>query len=60
MRSHFLHLLLYSTLVSVFFGLLAHRSPAARARLGALIWCTMVLGALAFAYLMFPFPLRTP
>jgi hypothetical protein len=60
MQSHFLHLLLYTTLVSAFFGVLARRSPAARFRLGAVIWCVMVAGALAFAYLMFPFPLRTP
>jgi hypothetical protein len=60
MRSHFLHLLLYSTLVSLFFTVLSRRSPAARARLAAVIWAAMVLGALAFSYLMFPFPLRAP
>ena len=30
MRSHFLHLLLYSTLVSAFFGALVRRSPGDR------------------------------
>ena len=56
MRSHLLHLLLYSTLVSVFFALLARRAGRERWRLGLLLWGGMVLGTLALAWLMFPFP----
>jgi uncharacterized membrane protein YfcA len=56
MRSHLLHLLLYSTLVSVFFALLARRTGRERWRLGLLLWSGMVLGTLALAWLMFPFP----
>jgi len=56
MRSHLLHLLLYSTLVSVFFALLARRTGRERWRLGLLLWGGMVLGTLALAWLMFPFP----
>ena len=56
MRSHVLHLLLYATLVSTFFALLARRNVGERLRLGAVLWCGMVLGTLALAWLMFPFP----
>ena len=56
MRSHLLHLVLYATLVSTFFALLARRTPRERWRLGAMLWCGMVLGTLALAWLMFPFP----
>ena len=57
MPSHFLHLLLYSTLVSAFFAVLSRRSPRERVRLASVIWSAMVLGTLTVAYLMFPFPL---
>lgn len=56
MRSHLLHLLLYSTIVAVFFGALSHRTRHDRIRLGATIWVAMVVGTLALAWLMFPFP----
>jgi hypothetical protein len=56
MKSHFLHLLLYSTLVAVFFAALVRRRPVERLRLGGLIWISMVGGTLALAYLMYPFP----
>jgi hypothetical protein len=54
--SHFLHLLLYSTLVSVFFGGLLRTRRAEQLKLAATIWTAMVGGTLALAYLMFPFP----
>ncbi len=56
MRSHLLHLLLYSTLVSAFFGALVRRGLRERLRLGATIWAAMVGGTLVLAYLMYPFP----
>ena len=56
MRSHVLHLLVYSTLVSNFFALLARQTARERVRLGGILWCAMVLGTLALAWLMFPFP----
>ena len=56
MRSHFLHLLLYSSLVSTYFAVLMRDTPRERIRLGAKIWLAMVGGALVLAYLMFPFP----
>ena len=56
MRSHFLHLLLYSAIVATFFALLLRRRGAERWKLGGLIWLVMVGGTLALAYLMYPFP----
>lgn len=56
MKSHFLHLLLYSTLVAAFFALLTRRRPMDQLRLGALVWLAMVGGTLVLAYLMYPFP----
>lgn len=56
MRSHFLHMVLYATIVSVFFGTLLRRRLADRVRLGATVWLALVGGALALAYVMYPFP----
>ena len=56
MRSHLLHLILYSTLVAAFFGVLSRRSSRERVRLAAIIWAAMVGGTLVLAYAMYPFP----
>lgn len=56
MKSHLLHLVVYSTVVSAFFGLLVRRATRERLRLGATIWVAMVGGTLALAYLMYAFP----
>jgi len=56
MSSHFLHMLVYSTLVAVFFAVLVRDTPRDRLRLGAVLWLAMVGGGLTLAYLMFPFP----
>ena len=56
MQSHFLHLLIYSTLVSAYFGILVRRRPSEQLRLASIIWAAMVGGALVLAYLMYPFP----
>lgn len=56
MRSHLIHLLVYSSLVSAYFGVLVRRQPRAQLRLGGLIWISMVGGTLLLAGVMFPFP----
>jgi len=56
MKSHFLHMLLYSTLVSTFFAVLMRETRRERIRFGAILWLVMVGGGLGLAYLMFPFP----
>ncbi|MEZ5331393.1 MAG: hypothetical protein R2991_04935 [Thermoanaerobaculia bacterium] len=53
---HFLLMVLYAFLVSVFFALLWRRDRKAQAKLFLQIFLGMTLGALALAWLMFPFP----
>jgi len=55
-RSHFLHMMLYATIVSAFFSTLLRRRLGERLRFGATVWLALVGGALALAYLMYPFP----
>jgi amino acid permease len=55
-RSHLLHLVLYASLVAVFFAALVRRGWRAQLRFAGLTFAAMVGGALALAYLMFPFP----
>jgi hypothetical protein len=54
--SHFLHLVLYSSIVAIFFAVLLRSRRRERIRLGGIIWIAMVGGTLALAYLMYPFP----
>ena len=56
MRSHLLHMVLYSSIVSTFLALLFRDDPRARMRFGAMLWFVMVGGALALAWAMYPFP----
>ena len=56
MTSHLLHLLVYATLVSAFFAVLAREGLRARLRFGGILWAAMVLGTLALAFVMVPFP----
>ncbi len=56
MRSHLLHLVLYSTLVATFFAVLTRDSRRERLRFGLWLWGGMVGGAIVLAYLMYPFP----
>lgn len=56
MKSHVLHLLLYSTLVACFFGALVRKKAAAQIRFAVILWLVMVGGAVLLGYLMYPFP----
>ena len=56
MRSHFLHMLIYSTIVATFFATMFRDDLKARLRLGGILWVAMVGGALVLAYVMYPFP----
>jgi hypothetical protein len=56
MQSHFLHMLLYSFLVAIFFGVLLRREIREQARLTAYILLGMVGGGVILTYIMFPFP----
>jgi len=55
-RSHFLHMVIYATIVSTFFATMFRDTPKGRLRLGGILWLAMVGGALVLAYVMYPFP----
>lgn len=52
LQDHFLSLLLFSALVSLFFATLYHTAPKAFLRSFIKTFSWMVLGSLAFAFLM--------
>ncbi len=58
--SHFLLLVLYALLVSLFFALLWRQEKRERIRLFLQIFVGMVGGALIVAWLMYPFPPGPP
>lgn len=53
---HFLAMTLYALLVSAFFALLWRQGRRERWRLFGLLLASLVLGGLAVAWLMYPFP----
>jgi hypothetical protein len=53
---HFLVMVLYALLLSLFFGMLWASDRRSRLRLFAKIFGALVLGGLAVAWLMYPFP----
>ena len=53
---HFLIMTLYALLVSIFFSVLWANERRERIRLFAKIFGALVLGGLAVAWLMYPFP----
>jgi hypothetical protein len=58
MRSHFLHLLLFSGIVSTFFAFLARNDAKGRWRVGFMVAASMVGISLLLAWVMYPFPVR--
>lgn len=58
MRSHLLHMVLFSGLVSTFFAVLSRNDSRARLRLGLMLGGAMVVLSLALAWIMYPFPVR--
>lgn len=53
---HFLIMTTYAFLVSAFFSLLWREGRRERGKLFAIVFGALVLGGLAIAWLMFPFP----
>jgi hypothetical protein len=53
---HFLIMTAYALLVSIFFALLWRDDPRQRLRLFGILLAALVLGGLAVAWLMYPFP----
>lgn len=58
--SHFLLMVLYALVVSLFLALLWQHDPRARIALFLKLFLGLVLGALVLAYLMYPFPAGPP
>lgn len=58
--SHFLLMLLYSLVVSVFFAALWKRDTRGQVSLFLQLFLGMVLGGLVIAWLMYPFPSGPP
>jgi len=58
--SHFLLMVTYAALVSVFFALLWRRTPREQGKLFLQIFLGMVGGGLALAWLMYSFPSGPP
>lgn len=57
---HLALMCLYAAVVALFFSLLSRRRFDLRLRLFLVIFCGLVLGALALAWLMYPFPPGPP
>ena len=60
LRSHFLNMLAFSLLVSVFFAFLTQDDQKERLKVMAILFLSMVVLSLLIAYAMFPFPLNIP
>jgi len=60
MLSHFLLMVLYALLVSLFFTLLWRRGRREQIKLFLQIFLGMVLGGLLVAWMMYPFPSGPP
>ena len=58
LRSHFLNMLVFSVLVSVFFAFLTQSDRRERLKVMAILFLSMVVLSLLIAYAMFPFPLN--
>lgn len=56
--SHFGLMLLHATLVGVFFAFLTQDTGRGRRRVFLKVFGGMVLGALALAWVMYPYPLQ--
>lgn len=56
LRSHLVHLILFSALVSTVLAALHGPDPRGRLRFGVRIFAAFVASALIVAWLMYPFP----
>ena len=59
LRSHFLNMVIFSGLVSIFFAFLTQNERRERLKVMAILFLSMVVLSLLIAYAMFPFPLNT-
>jgi hypothetical protein len=57
-RSHFLNMVIFSTLVAVFFAFLTQNGTKDRVRVILILGGSMIVLSLVLAYVMYPFPIR--
>jgi hypothetical protein len=57
LRSHFLTLVIFSTLVSTFFASLTRETPREAIRVGSIMLLSMIGISVVVAYVMYVFPL---
>lgn len=57
-RSHFLNMALFSTLVAIFFAYLTQTENRDRLKVVLILGGSMIVVSLILAYVMYPFPLR--
>ena len=55
-RSHFLNMVIFSVLISVFFAFLTQNDRRERWKVMAILCLSMVVLSLIVAYVMYPFP----
>jgi hypothetical protein len=57
MQSHFVLLTVFAFFVSLVFALLSEDDARAQLRLGGVLFAGFLVAAIAFGWLMYPFPL---
>lgn len=55
-QSHFLHLLVFTLLISVFFAFLTKKDLKDRLKVGLILAVTLIVVSLLISYLLYPFP----
>ena len=58
LRNHIVLMFLYAVATGLFFALLWKETRAERIRFFLLVFCSLFLGGIALAWLMYPFPLQ--
>jgi hypothetical protein len=58
--SHFLFMVIYAAIISTFFTVLWKREPRQQLKLFLQLFFGLVVGAVALAWLMYPFPSGPP
>jgi cytochrome bd-type quinol oxidase subunit 2 len=57
-RNHIVLMFLYALVTAAFFALLWKEERREQVKLFVLIFCSLFIGGIALAWLMYPFPLR--
>jgi general stress protein CsbA len=55
-QSHFVHLLVFTILISVFFAFLTKNDWRGRLKIGLILAATLIAASLLISYLLYPFP----